>query len=207
MLFALLSRRTLIVSGVLVAIAVVAIPAALYGLGFSRGKPVVAAPKTAVRRPSAQVALPYGGEQASPAGLDDFLLDEFPRYTSALDDPGPLLPVFQPLVARTLLEEGTFGEAIDEVTLAKLEEVRGELEALGADYVALELLSDRGEYRFHCRMRLDDDTSYQRNFDASSIDPLLAAESVLSDVSAWQAARAAAVARKNDANSTGSTIE
>lgn len=205
--FALLSRRTLIVGGVLVAFAALAITAAFHGLGFVRGKPVVAAPTTAVRRPTAQVALPYGGEQASPAGLDDFLLDEFPRYTSALDDPGPLLPVFQPLVARTRLEEGTSGEAINEVTLAKLEDVRGELEALGADYVALELLSDRGEYRFHCRMRLSDDTSYQRDFEASNIDPLFAAESVLDDVSAWQAARTAAVARKNDANSTGSTIE
>lgn len=205
MLLARPSRRTLIVGALAVVSAAVAIPAALHG--FFRTKTIAITPTTAMRRQTAQVALPYGGEQASPAGLDDFLLEEFPSYKSALDDPGPLLPVFQPLVARTRLDVGTSEAAIDEATLARLEEVRNELESLGADYVALELLSDRGEYRFHCRMRLSDDTSYQRSFEASSIDPLHAAQSVLDDVSAWQAAKTAAVARKNDANFTGSTIE
>jgi hypothetical protein len=77
--------------------------------------------------------------------------------------------------------------AIDERTIARLQQIRGSLEQLGADYVIVET-QESGRYRFHCRMLVDASSRFTKPFEAASFDPVAAGEQVLRDVQSWRAA-------------------
>jgi hypothetical protein len=76
---------------------------------------------------------------------------------------------------------------LDERTIARLQQVRQRLEQLGAEYVMAETKDD-GQYRFHCRMLIDERSRFTRPFEASSADCIAAAEQVLRDVETWRLA-------------------
>ena len=152
------------------------------------------------------VVLPLVAERISPATFDEIDADELagpPRSGDrGLDGfqsaPPPLerLASFSSLepAAQSVAADGIAGSEepaappIDHSVLAKLQEIRGRLEELGADYVLLETTGDAGRYRFHCRMLVDEQSSYTRQFEADSTDPLLAAGEVLSEVEGWRTA-------------------
>ena len=152
------------------------------------------------------VVLPLVAERVSPASFDEIDpadLETPSRFgEQGLDGlpsaPPPLekLPAFSPLEspAQSVPDHGeteseeTVAQPIDESVLAKLQEIRARLEDLGADYVLLEATEDTGRYRFHCRMLVDDQTSYTRQFEADSTDPLAAAQQVLREIEAWRTA-------------------
>jgi hypothetical protein len=77
--------------------------------------------------------------------------------------------------------------AIDERTIARLQQIRGSLEQLGADYVIVDT-QESGRYRFHCRMLVDASSRFTKPFEAASFDPVAAGEQVLRDVQSWRAA-------------------
>ena len=79
------------------------------------------------------------------------------------------------------------GAALDEATAGRLEEIRQQLEGLGADYVRLEA-TDGGGYRFYCQIRHSEHASYSRPFEAVSADPVEAGQRVLREVSVWRTA-------------------
>jgi hypothetical protein len=68
-----------------------------------------------------------------------------------------------------------------------LQQIRGRLEELGADYLIVETTDGGGRYRFHCRMLVDARSRFTRPFEAESPDPLAAGEEVLRAVEAWRA--------------------
>jgi hypothetical protein len=77
--------------------------------------------------------------------------------------------------------------SIDEMTLARLQQIRQRLEDLGADYVIVEA-RESGGFRFHCRMLVDDRSRFTRPFEASAGDAVAAGEQVLREVEAWRTA-------------------
>jgi len=76
---------------------------------------------------------------------------------------------------------------IDEQTIARLQQIRGSLEQLGAEYVVVEA-QDSGRFRFHCRMLVDAQSRYTKSFEANSFDPIAAGQQVLRDVEVWRTA-------------------
>ena len=83
--------------------------------------------------------------------------------------------------------ESSIGPLSDDA-VARLQQIRGELERLGADYIVLETTDAGTNYRFHCDVRVDPATRYTRPFEAVSPEPLAAAERVLAEVSGWRTA-------------------
>src|SRR5205823_197075 len=75
---------------------------------------------------------------------------------------------------------------IDERAIARLQQIRGALEQLGAEYVIVEAL-ESGRFRFHCRMLVDANLRFTKSFEASSFDPVAAGQQVLRDVETWRA--------------------
>jgi hypothetical protein len=69
-----------------------------------------------------------------------------------------------------------------------LTQIRSALEGQGAEYILLETADGSASYRFHCQVRLSDDASYTREFEATAAEPVAAAERVLAEVSAWRTA-------------------
>ena len=66
-------------------------------------------------------------------------------------------------------------------------QIQEELRARGATYYLLETWgSDGSLYRFHCKMAVDGEAGYTRQFEATDGDPLRAMEWVLSEIAAWQ---------------------
>ena len=189
------SLRALFLLGFVVAMPVLALPPVarwlderLYGAaptGFGRA-PLAAA--TASAPPLlAERVVPAVYDEASPVS---------PRGLDAPAAPPALAPV--PAFARVApaLEApaGPLPEPkIDERVIARLQQVRQRLEELGAEYVMAETV-DGARYRFHCRMLVDDRSRYTKSFEATSFDPVAAADQVLRDVETWRtAAKDAAV--------------
>ena len=77
---------------------------------------------------------------------------------------------------------------LSDAAAQRLQQIRVELERLGADYIVLETADAGTSYRFHCDVRIDQATRYTRPFEAVSPEPLAAAERVLAEVSAWRTA-------------------
>jgi hypothetical protein len=99
-------------------------------------------------------------------------------------------PAFDRLAPPSAVNEGTSRAATQPLaaaTAARLEEIRQQLETLGADYVRLET-TDAGGYRFYCQIRHTEHASYSRPFEAVSVDPVEAGQRVLGEVSAWRTA-------------------
>jgi len=69
-------------------------------------------------------------------------------------------------------------------------QIQSRLRSLGATYYALETWGTNGQlFRFQCRMAAGHDPGYTRQFEATDTDPLLAMQTVLSEVEAWKAGR------------------
>jgi len=97
---------------------------------------------------------------------------------------------FVPL-GRREIEAAPPGEPrIGAQTISRLQQIRQRLEELGAEYVVVDYQSDQGPYRFCCRMLIDERSRFTRLFEATSVDPLIAAEQVLRDVESWRTAGA-----------------
>jgi len=79
---------------------------------------------------------------------------------------------------------------IDDQTMAQLQHVRQRLEELGAEYVVVETTDGSGRYCFRCRVLVEPQSSYTRQFEATASDPLVAARQVLKDVEGWRSAAA-----------------
>jgi hypothetical protein len=196
----MLSLRAWFLVAFVIAMPVLALPPVavrvnefLYGGAPSDfGQPPAAAPPIAP-----EVIQPQVAEQDSPASVsqqESGLIRA--RGLDGVLSPAPPLearPAFAPLVAPKQPAAPTEVK-IDETTLARLQQVRERLEALGAEYVIAEALDGSGEYHFHCRMLVDAQSRFTRPFEATAADPLTAAEQVLRDVEMWYAAAAAAAA-------------
>jgi hypothetical protein len=117
---------------------------------------------------------PRGGldaEHAPPPRLDP--LPAFDRYVGTAESASSSAPDATPLgVAAT----------------DRLVQIRGQLEALGAEYILLETTDGSGSYHFRCQMSASDSAPNAREFEAIAADPLVAAERVLAEVSAWRTA-------------------
>jgi hypothetical protein len=192
-----LSLRAIFLLGFVVAMPILALPPVarridelLYGPAPSDfAQPPQAAPPLDEPQPLANGhILPARFEEPSPAAVA-----VTPGPANRPFSPPPLAasPDFAPAppplnVART----GTAEPKVDERTMARLQQIRQQLEQLGAEHVLVET-QDGGRFRFHCRMLVDDRTRFTRPFEASSFDCLAAGEQVLRDVETWRlAARA-----------------
>ncbi len=194
-----LSLRAIFLLGFVIVMPLLALPAVARRLdGWLYGPP----PGELAQRPEhpgIQPAIqPLAAEQASPASFEqidtsDAHLRRQPHegldaLTSA---PPPLspLPAFEPVPDATRQTlTGTLPPItpLDEADSARLEAIRQSLEGLGAEYILLEATDTSGDYRFHCLMPPGDGEPAARPFEATSPDPLAAAERVLADVSAWR---------------------
>jgi hypothetical protein len=147
-----------------------------------------------------QVIEPQVAERASPASFDEIdpaVTRRQPHEGLDARSPAPPLlnplPAFPPLVSTPQPEstspatEPSIGP-LSASAVARLQQIRDELERFGADYIVLESTDGSGNYRFHCDLRVDEQTRYTRGFEAVSTDPLAAAERVLAEVSAWRIA-------------------
>jgi hypothetical protein len=84
---------------------------------------------------------------------------------------------------------------IDDRVIARLQQVRQRLEELGAEFVIAETVDGGARYRFHCRMLVDGRSRFTRPFEATSFDPVAAADQVLKEVETWRSAANSAAAR------------
>src|SRR5207248_11462995 len=108
------------------------------------------------------------------------------RSAAALP-PLPLAAPFPPLTATRRSEPPRPHEPqIDERTIGRLQQIRERLENLGAEYVVVDYETEQGPYRFYCRMLVDERSRFTRPFEATSADPVVAAEQVLRDVESWR---------------------
>jgi len=195
------SLRAVLLIGFVIAMPILALPAVARRLDdWIYGPPPSESAISPLRSELQQVIEPQVAERASPASFDEIDPSVARRHPhQGLDAPSPTppllnpLPAFPPLVSTPQPEsaspatEPSIGPLSD-VAVARLQQIRGELERLGADYIVLETTDGSGNYRFHCDLRVDDETRYTRGFEAVSTDPLAAAERVLAEVSAWRIA-------------------
>jgi hypothetical protein len=187
-----LSLRAIFLLGFVIAMPVLALPPVarridelLYGPPPSDfGRPPAAAPI------SDELVVPKATAQVSPARFEDTSPATAITATASQEHAAPLPalaaspqfpPTSLPPTAPTLTPE----QAIDERTIGRLQQIREQLEQLGADYVIVET-QDSGRYRFHCRMLVDQNSRFTRPFEANSFDPVAAGQQVLSDVQAWR---------------------
>lgn len=195
-----LSLKTLVPVGLVIVVPLAALPLAarwadvrLHGL-----PPAEAGEAPPLLGAAEEVVRPVVAERVSPAAFDDpasFAKDQA-SAVSGLDPhglpPAPL-PAFAPHSPESAAEQSSGEEVpIDDQTLARLQQIRGRLEEMGADYVIVETTDGPHAYRFHCRMVVDPNSPFTRPFDATADDPLAAGEQVLREVEAW---RMAAVGR------------
>lgn len=201
-----LSRRAWLLVCIVVGVPLLAFPMIAPQLSrMWRGPSPVLLSYTGAGEHRGHVVLPLVAERVSPASFDE--IDpadlERPRHAGqGLDGPYSAPPPLEKLAEFSPLEspaqsvaadaaigpEGASAEAIDASVLSELQEIRARLEDMGADYVLLETTDNTGRYRFHCRMLVDDETSYTRQFEADSTDPLQAANQVLREIEAWRTA-------------------
>jgi hypothetical protein len=204
-----LSLRAIFLIGFVIAMPILALPAVARRLDdWIYGPPPSQHAVAPLQSETEAPIEPQLAEQASPASFDEIDPASIHRAgRGGLDahSPAPPLlsavPVFPPLVTAP---EGASTEAgpsesepsigpLSDAVAHRLQQIRGELEQLGADYIVLETSDCGASYRFHCDVRVDPATRYTRPFEAVSPEPLAAAERVLAEVSAWRtAARTAA---------------
>lgn len=191
-----LSLRALFLLGFVVAMPVLALPPVtrwmdelLYGAPPSDfGQPRAAAAPT-----GQEMIQPMNAEEVSPANIDQRPFASVGRrgLEAPLAQPPPLAPT--PAFAPPVPSQQSAADVevkIDANTLARLQQVRRRLEELGAEYVIAEALDGSGQFHFHCRMLVDARSRFTRPFEATSADPVVAAEQVLRDVETWRMAAA-----------------
>jgi hypothetical protein len=193
------SLRALFLLGFVVAMPVLALPPVarwidelMYGTAptdFGRA-PLAAAP---VNQPP-----PLLAERVVPAIYDE----PSPIATSRGLDAAPAPPALAPVPAFAPLAPAAESTAalapepkIDDRVIARLQQVRQRLEELGAEYVIAETVDGGARYRFHCRMLVDGRSRLARPFEATSFDPVTAADQVLKEVETWRTAANSAAAR------------
>ena len=196
------SLRAMLLIGFVIAMPVLALPAVARRLDdWLYGPPPATSAMTPLRSELAQSLEPQREERASPASFDEIepATTSRPTYEGldAATAVPPLLsgaPAFPPLVTTTpdtappaATSAAQIGPLSD-AAAARLQQIRKELERLGAEYMILETTQGTGTYRFACDIRVDERTRYTRPFEAIAADPLAAAEQVLTEVSSWQAA-------------------
>jgi hypothetical protein len=165
------------------------------------GPPPAELLRPAAARPLAEILALQSVERVSPASFEEFVPDEIRggrRPNEGLDapaaEPPPLAPpaAFPPArgAAMPLAQPAPLAEQVrfDAAAMARLKEIRAQLEQLGAEYILLETTDGSGTFRFHCEMKLDGRAPYFRRFEATAAAPLDAAEEVLSQTSAWRIA-------------------
>jgi hypothetical protein len=191
------SLRALFLLGFVVAMPVLALPPVarwmdelLYGVAPADfGRPPLAASQTTQPPLMAERVVPAIYDEASPAtaprGLDA------PPAPPALAPVPAFAPVAPPAEPAALPSE----TKIDERVIARLQQVRQRLEELGAEYVMAETVDGGARYRFHCRMLVDNRSRFTRPFEATSFDPIAAADQVLRDVETWRTAAKDAAGR------------
>jgi len=196
-----LSLRAVFLIGFVIAMPILALPAVARRLDdWIYGPPPTERPISPLKSELQQVIEPQLAERASPASFDEIDPSVTRRLPHAgLDAPSPAppllnpLPAFPPLVSTSQPESTSPAtepsiSPLSDAAVARLQQIRGELERFGADYIVLETTDGSGNYRFHCDLRVDEQTRYTRGFEAVSTDPLAAAERVLAEVSAWRTA-------------------
>jgi hypothetical protein len=155
--------RTLVVLTFLLIMPVLALPAVgrWFDSALQGGQTHAPKPKNvAVNRPSDNAPL------AEPENLSSF--------PSPNDSP----PVDMP--------DAAFASPIE-----RSEYIQQRLIGMGANYMRLERLDQHEQpaFRFHCQMGIAGSAAYNRPFEVTDPDPLLAMERVLADVETWQSAR------------------
>ncbi|MCI0358312.1 MAG: hypothetical protein L0211_07505 [Planctomycetaceae bacterium] len=195
------SLRAIFLIGFVIAMPILALPSVARRLDdWIYGPPPTEHAISPLTSELAQVIEPQVAERASPASFDEIESSLASRQSpGGLDAPSPTppllspLPAFPPLVSTPQPESGTSQSEpsigpLSDAAAARLQQIRGELERLGADYIVLETTDGGGNYRFHCDVRVDEKTRYTRPFEAAGTDPLAAAERVLAEVSSWRTA-------------------
>ena len=200
-----LSLRAIFLIGFVIVMPILALPAVARRLDdWIYGPPPsehAIAPLRSELEPSIE---PQVAERASPASFDEIDAGASRRSDRGLDAPSPTppllspLPAFPPLVSTPTPESTPSTAAIttsepsigplSDAAASRLQQIRGELEQLGADYIILETADAGTNYRLHCDVRIDEATRNTRPFEAVSPEPLAAAERVLAEVSAWRTA-------------------
>lgn len=192
------SLRALFLLGFVVAMPVLALPPVarwvdelLYGAAPADfGRPPLAA--ASANQP------PLLAERVVPAVYDEPSPASAPRGLDAPPAPPALTPVpaFSPLAPAAEPTASLAPEPkIDERVIVRLQQVRQRLEELGAEYVMAETVDGGARYRFHCRMLVDERSRFTRPFEATSFDPVAAADQVLKAVETWRTAASAAASR------------
>jgi len=190
--------RTLFFFGFLILLPILAMPkvASLVDrLLYNQEPTVVKAP--VVEMTGQQVVEPQYSERVSPARFEESLVEDpgaAPRRADGLDTSAaapPLLsplPAFAPPQVAAVAPQSAPATNIDDAAIQRLEQIRTRLEALGASYVILETQSGTSSYRFHCDMQVDARSTQTQSFNATSLNPLEAAETVLRQVEGWRSA-------------------
>jgi hypothetical protein len=191
------SLRALFLLGFVVAMPVLALPPVarwmdelLYGVAPADfGRPPIAAAQPAPEPLLAERVVPAVYDEASPATT--------PRGLDAPPAPPALapVPVFAPVAPPAEPAQLAPETKIDERVIARLQQIRERLEGLGAEYVMAETVDGGARYRFHCRMLIDERSRFTKPFEATSFDPITAADQVLRDVETWRTAAQEAAAR------------
>jgi len=203
------SLRAIFLIGFVIAMPILALPAVARRLDdWIYGPPPTEHAISPLKSELTQTIEPQVAERASPASFDEIESSLASRKTpGGLDAPSPSppplspLPAFPPLVSTPTTETGASDSEpsigpLSDGAVDRLQKIRGELEGLGADYIVLESTDGNGRYRFHCDVRVDQQTRYTRPFEAVETDPLAAAERVLAEVSAWRTAARSADPRR-----------
>jgi hypothetical protein len=205
-----ISLRAIFLIGFVIAMPILALPSVARRLDdWMYGPPPTEAALAPLRSEVQQLIEPQVAERASPASFDevDPAIAHRPP-NQGLDAPPPdlpplsPLPVFPPLVSTpepqppAKPQSTSQSRPLSEADTQRLIQNRTELERLGADYMVLETTDMTGSYRFHCDIRLDEQTRYTRPFEAIATEPLAAAEKVLAEVSAWRTAARPAETRR-----------
>ena len=193
-----LSWRAILLLGFVIVMPLLALPAVARRLDdWLYGPPPAEFSQPPHEQQLEQAIEPQVVERASPASFEQvepaMLASREPHQ--GLDGLGPSPPPLDPHPAfdRLATASGSAAAssqsagALDEATAGRLEEIRQQLEGLGADYVRLEV-TEGGAYRFYCQIRHSEHASYSRPFEAVSADPVEAGQRVLGEVSAWRTA-------------------
>ena len=108
-----------------------------------------------------------------------------PLQRAAADVPQSRGPLVRPAGATVEAPAARGAEQGDHFTV-----MERKLREYGATYYLLETWGNEGQlYRFHCRMAINNNPNYTRQFEATDRDALRAMSQVLERVEAWRAGR------------------